>query len=76
MYGRRLDTISINQSQKEPPLEDFKKFQKMQKILFNFKNRQNKEYLLQLREHFKRKNDKVLDKCNKGDNDLVCERNK
>ena len=48
----------------------------MQKILFNFKNLQNKENLLQLREHFKRKNDKVLDKCNKGDNDLVYERNK
>ena len=73
--GRRINTISINQSEEEHTnFED--RFIHLSKVLVDFRNRWNKEYLLQLREHFKHKNEKGLDRCNKGDIVLVYELNK
>ena len=48
----------------------------LSKILVDFRNRWNKEYLLQLGEHFKYKNEKGLDICNKGGIVFVYEPNK
>ena len=74
-HGRRINTISMNQSEEEHThFED--RFIHLSKILVDFRNRWNKEYLLQLREHFKHKNEKGLDICNKGDIVLVYEPNK
>ena len=55
--GRRRNTILINQSEEEyTHFED--RFICLSKILVDFRNRWNKEYLLQLGEHFKYKNKK------------------
>ena len=48
----------------------------LSKILVDFRNRWNKEYLSQLGEHFKYKNEKGLDICNKGNIVFVYEPNK
>ena len=75
IHGRRINTILINQSEEEHThFED--RFIYLSKILVNFRNRWNKEYLLQLREHFKYKNEKGLDICDKGGIVLVYEPNK
>ena len=75
IYGRRINTISINHSEVEHThLEE--RFIHLSKILVNFRNRWNKKYLLQLREHFKHKNKKGLDICKKGDIVLVYESSK
>ena len=52
------------------------RFVYLSKILVDFRNRWNKEYLLQLREYFKHKNEKGLDACNKDDIVFVHEPNK
>ena len=65
----------LNQSKKERThFED--RFIYLGKILVDFRNRSSNEYLLRLREHFKNKNEKGLDTCNKGDIVLVYESNK
>ena len=75
IHGRRINTLSINQSEEEYVyFED--RFIHLSKILVDFRNRWNKEYLLQLREHFKQKIEKGLDICNKGDIALLYEPNK
>ena len=72
IHGRRINTILINQSEEEHThFED--RFIHLSKILLNFRNRWNKEYLLQWPEHFKRKNKKGLDICTKGAIVLVYE---
>ena len=52
------------------------RFVYLSKILVDFRNRGNKEYLLQLREHFKHKNKKGLNACHKGDIVFVYKQNK
>ena len=74
VHGRRINTISINQSEEEHTHFEAR-FIHLSKILVDFTNRWNKEYLLQSREHFKHKNE-VLNICNKGDIVLVYEPNK
>ena len=66
---------SINQSEEEKT--DFEdRFIYLSKILVDFRNHWNKEYLSQLREHFKHKIEKGSDICNKGDIVLAYEPNK
>ena len=73
--GRKLNTISINESE-----DDYTHFEDtficLSKILVDFRNRSNKEYLLQLGEHFKYKNEKGWDTCNEIDFVFVYEPNK
>ena len=65
----------INQSEEEHThFED--RFINLTKILVDFRNRWNKEYLLQLGEHFKYKNEKGWDTCNKGNIIFLCEPNR
>ena len=66
IHGRRINTILINQSEEEHTHFEAR-FIRFSKILVDFRNRWNKEYLLQLREHFKHKNEEGLNICNKGD---------
>ena len=74
IHGRRLDTISINQSEVEHTyLVD--RFVYLSKSLIDFRNRWNKQYLLQLSEHIKYRNE-GLDTCNKGEIAFVYEPNK
>ena len=74
IYGRRINTISINHSEVEHTHFE-ERLIHLSKILVDFRNR-NKKYLLQLREHFKHKNEKGLDICKKGDIVLVYESSK
>ena len=74
IHGRRINTISINRREEEHTHFQ-NRFLHLSKILVDFRNRWNKEYLLQLREHFKHKNES-LDICKKGDVVLVYEPNK
>ena len=63
---RRLNTTLISHGEEEHThFED--RFIHLSKILVDFRNDRNKEYLLQLRERFKHKNGKGLDTCNKDD---------
>ena len=48
----------------------------LSKILVDFRIRCNKDFLLQLREHFKHENEKGLHTCNKGEIVFVYEPNK
>ena len=75
IHGRRINTISINRREEEHTHFE-NRLLHLSKILVDFRNRWNKEYLLQLREHFKHKNEKGLDICNKGDIVLVYKPNK
>ena len=55
--GRRLNAISISQSEEEyTHFED--RFICLSKILVDFRNRWNEEYLLQMGEHFRYKHEK------------------